>query len=99
MSEERILLKFLVGQRVVIAAVRRAIEDDRFPRVPRLDPLRAALGRLEAAAEPTPHRHHHHRAGAGALMNVDHGQHLPLSWGASGKDSQSVGVSSKSSGA
>ena len=39
----------------VTAAVRRAVEDDRFPRAPRLDPLRAALARLEAAAEPTPH--------------------------------------------
>ena len=32
----------------VIAALRRAIEDDRFPRAPRLDALRAALARLEA---------------------------------------------------
>jgi hypothetical protein len=31
----------------VTAAIRRAIEDDRFPHAPRLDPLRAAL-------EPTP---------------------------------------------
>ena len=38
----------------VTAAVRRAIEDDRFPHTPRLDPLRAALGKLAAAAEPTP---------------------------------------------
>jgi hypothetical protein len=38
----------------VAAAIRRAIEDDRFPRAPRLDPLRAALGKFEAAAEPTP---------------------------------------------
>ncbi len=37
----------------VTAAIRRAIEDDRFPHAPRLDPLRAALARLEAAAEPT----------------------------------------------
>jgi hypothetical protein len=36
-------------------AIRRAIEDDRFPHAPRLDPLRAALGKLEAAAEPAPH--------------------------------------------
>lgn len=36
------------------AAIRRAIEDDRFPRAPRLDPLRAALARFEAAAEPGP---------------------------------------------
>ena len=32
------------------ATVRRAIEDDRFPHAPRLDPLRAALGKLEAAS-------------------------------------------------
>jgi hypothetical protein len=37
----------------VTAAIRRAVEDDRFPRAPRLDPLRAALARFEAAAEPT----------------------------------------------
>jgi hypothetical protein len=36
----------------VTAAIRRAIEDDRFPHAPRLDPLRAALGKFEAAAEP-----------------------------------------------
>ena len=43
----------------VTAAIRRAIEDDKFPHAPRLDPLRAALARLEAvspgnsfAAEP-----------------------------------------------
>jgi hypothetical protein len=38
----------------VIAAIRRAIEDDRFPHAPRLDPLRAALGKFEATAEPKP---------------------------------------------
>jgi hypothetical protein len=39
----------------LIAAIRRAVEDDRYPRAPRLDPLRAALARFEAAAlEPTP---------------------------------------------
>jgi hypothetical protein len=40
----------------VTAAIRRAIEDDKYPHAPRLDPLRAALGKLEAAAasEPTP---------------------------------------------
>ena len=38
----------------VTALVRRAIEDDRFPHAPRLDPLRAALGKFEAAAEPDP---------------------------------------------
>ena len=37
----------------VTAAIRRAIEDDRFPHAPRLDPLRAALGNFEAAPEPT----------------------------------------------
>jgi hypothetical protein len=36
----------------VAAAVRRAIEDDKFPHASRLDPLRAALARLEAAREP-----------------------------------------------
>jgi hypothetical protein len=40
----------------VTAAIRRAIEDDRFPHAPRLDPLRAALGKFEAAPEPTPSR-------------------------------------------
>jgi hypothetical protein len=38
----------------VAAAIRRTIETDRFPRAPRLDPLRAALGKFEAGAEPTP---------------------------------------------
>jgi hypothetical protein len=33
----------------VTAAIRGVIEDDRYPRAPRLDPLRAALARLEAA--------------------------------------------------
>lgn len=37
----------------VAAAIRSAIETDRFPRAPRLDPLRAALGKFEAAREPT----------------------------------------------
>jgi hypothetical protein len=32
----------------VTAAVRRAIEDDRFPYAPRLDLLRSALAKLEA---------------------------------------------------
>ena len=42
----------------VTAAIRRAIEDDKFPHAPRLDPLRAALARLEAARtgpKPTSH--------------------------------------------
>jgi hypothetical protein len=30
----------------VTAAIRRAIEDDKFPHAPRLDPLRAALARV-----------------------------------------------------
>ena len=38
----------------VTAAIRRTIEEDRFPHAPRLDPLRAALGKLDAALEPTP---------------------------------------------
>jgi len=33
----------------VTAAVRRTIGDDKYPHAPRLDPLRAALARLEAA--------------------------------------------------
>jgi hypothetical protein len=37
----------------VTAAIRRTIEDDRYPHAPRLDPLRAALGKFEAASEPT----------------------------------------------
>jgi hypothetical protein len=40
----------------VTAAVRTAIETDRFPRAPRLDPLRSALAKLrQATAEPIPH--------------------------------------------
>ena len=38
----------------VTATVRRAIEDDRFPHAPRLDPLRAALGKFEAASKSQP---------------------------------------------
>ena len=39
----------------VTAAIRRTIAVDRFPYAPRLYPLRAALGKLDAAtAEPTP---------------------------------------------
>ena len=39
----------------VAAAIRRLIEDDKYPHAPRLDPLRAALARFDAAApEPTP---------------------------------------------
>ena len=36
------------------AAIRRAIETDRFPRAPRLDPLRAALAKLEAKPKASP---------------------------------------------
>ena len=39
----------------VTAAIRRAIETDRFPRAPRLDPLRSALAKLEPTA-PKPTR-------------------------------------------
>ena len=39
----------------VTAEIRRATEDDKFPHAPRLDLLRAALGKFDAAArEPTP---------------------------------------------
>ena len=40
----------------VTAAIRGLIEGDRYPHAPRLDPLRAALARLDAALalEPTP---------------------------------------------
>jgi hypothetical protein len=36
----------------VTAAIRRAVEDDRFPHTARLDPLRAALGKFEAGMAP-----------------------------------------------
>jgi hypothetical protein len=46
----------------VTAAIRRAIEDDKFPHAPRLDPLRAALARFDAAGRtdlaPTETRKH-----------------------------------------
>jgi hypothetical protein len=38
----------------VTAAIRRAIETDRFPRAPRLDPLRSALAKLEPSTAPHP---------------------------------------------
>jgi hypothetical protein len=38
----------------VTAAIRNVIQGDRYPHAPRLDPLRAALARLEAAMKPTP---------------------------------------------
>jgi hypothetical protein len=34
----------------VTAAIWRAIEEDRFPRAPRLDPLRSALAKLDPTA-------------------------------------------------
>jgi hypothetical protein len=37
----------------VTTTVRRAIEDDKFPHAPRLEPLRAALGKLQAESPPT----------------------------------------------
>jgi hypothetical protein len=37
----------------ITAAVRRAIETDRFPRAPRLDPLRSELAKLEPATAPS----------------------------------------------
>jgi hypothetical protein len=39
----------------VTAATRLAIEGDRYPHAPRLDPLRAALARFDAASKPIPH--------------------------------------------
>jgi hypothetical protein len=33
----------------LVALIRRAIEEDRFPRAPRLDPLRSALAKLDPA--------------------------------------------------
>jgi hypothetical protein len=38
----------------VAAGIRRAIETDRFPSAPRLDPLRSALAKLEPAPAPHP---------------------------------------------
>jgi hypothetical protein len=38
----------------VTAAIRDVIEGDKFPHAPRLDPLRAALRKLQAALEPAP---------------------------------------------
>jgi hypothetical protein len=41
----------------VTATVRLAVETDRFPRAPRLDPLRSALAKLEPAPAPKPIPH------------------------------------------
>jgi hypothetical protein len=38
----------------VTAAIRRLIEEDRFPHAPRLDPLRSALAALEVPEAPPP---------------------------------------------
>jgi hypothetical protein len=38
----------------VTAAIRHLIEEDRFPHAPRLDPLRAALAKFDAAPKLTP---------------------------------------------
>jgi hypothetical protein len=38
----------------VLAAIRQTIADDKYPHAPRLDPLKAALARLEAGAKPIP---------------------------------------------
>jgi hypothetical protein len=38
----------------VAAAIRRAIEDDKFPHAPRLDPLKAALAKMEAELQSVP---------------------------------------------
>jgi hypothetical protein len=48
----------------VSAAIRRTIEEDRFSRTPRLDPLRSALAKLEPAMAPkvTPERQSHPKA-------------------------------------
>jgi hypothetical protein len=41
----------------VAATVRRAVEEDKYPRAPRLDPLRAALAKLDPAPPPSPTPH------------------------------------------
>jgi hypothetical protein len=38
----------------VTAAIRRAVNDDKFPLAPRLDPLRSALPKLEKATPKPP---------------------------------------------
>jgi hypothetical protein len=37
-----------------MAAIRRAVEDDKFPRAPRSDPLRSALAKLAAPEQQPP---------------------------------------------
>jgi hypothetical protein len=39
-----------VRHAALAALIRRALEEDRFPRAPRLDPLRSALAKLDPAA-------------------------------------------------
>ena len=39
----------------VTAAIRRLIEEDKSPHAPRLDPLRAALGKFEGGRRANPH--------------------------------------------
>jgi hypothetical protein len=41
----------------VAAAILRLVDEDRFPRAPRLDPLRSALAKLEPATAPKPTPH------------------------------------------
>ena len=38
----------------VTAAIRRLVDEDRFPHAPRLDPLRSALAKLDAGPKLTP---------------------------------------------
>jgi hypothetical protein len=37
----------------VAAAIRRLVDEDRFPNAPRLDPLKAALGKFDSALPPS----------------------------------------------
>jgi hypothetical protein len=41
-------------RRILIRLVRRAIDDDRYPLAPRLDPLKAILAKLDAAPPRPP---------------------------------------------
>jgi hypothetical protein len=52
----------------VTAVIRGVIEGDRYPHAPRLDPLRAALARLEAGANAPPdaRKTEGNRGGSGA---------------------------------
>jgi hypothetical protein len=59
----------------VMAAIRRAVEADKFPRAPRLDPLRSALAKLDKAAaperQPTPKAPRQPQAKSGEGKAVD----------------------------